>query len=98
MKERLRDEGMKRRRKWEGSPCFSFLKILIFKRFYFYLFDTECERERVWAGGRADGDTGSPLAGSPMQDLIPGHWDHDLNQRQTLNQLSHAYAPKNSIF
>ena len=23
--------------------------------------------------------------GSLMQDLIPGPWDHDLSQRQTLN-------------
>ena len=28
-----------------------------------------------------------------MQGLIPGPWDHDLNQRLMLNQLSHPGAP-----
>jgi len=33
-------------------------------------------------------------AGSPMWDLIPGPWDHDLSRRQTLDPLSHPGAPK----
>ena len=34
-------------------------------------------------------------AGSLMQGLITGPWDHDLSQRQTLNWLSHPGAPGN---
>ena len=33
-------------------------------------------------------------AGSPMWGLIPGPWDHDLSQRQLLNQLSHPDTPR----
>ena len=33
-------------------------------------------------------------ARSLMWDSIPGHWDHDLSQRQTFNQLSHPGTPK----
>ena len=33
-------------------------------------------------------------SGSLMWDLIPGPWDHDLSQRQTLYQLSHPDTPK----
>ena len=32
-------------------------------------------------------------AGSLTQGSIPGPWDHDLSQRQMLNQLSHPGAP-----
>ena len=36
--------------------------------------------------------------GSLTQGSILGPWDHDLSQRQTLNQLSHSGAPSLSIF
>ena len=32
-----------------------------------------------------------------MWDLIPGPWDHDLSQRQMLNQLSHPGAPIHAL-
>ena len=32
-----------------------------------------------------------------MRGLIPGPWDYDLSQRQTLNQLSHSGAPEMGI-
>ena len=48
----------------------------------FYLFIHEKHRER----GRDIGKGRSRLpAGNLMWDLIPGPWDHDLSQRQTLN-------------
>ena len=34
----------------------------------------------------------SPMAGTPMWSLIPRSLDHDLSQRQLLNQLSHPGA------
>ena len=46
--------------------------------FFKILFIHQRHRE----GGRAIGSGGE--AGSP-QDSIPGSWDHDLSQRQTLN-------------
>ena len=36
-------------------------------------------------------------AGSPMWDLIPRPWVHDLSWRQTLNQLSHPGAPEEGL-
>jgi len=33
------------------------------------------------------------LSREPDVGLIPGPWDHDLSQRQTLNQLSHPGVP-----
>ena len=63
--------------------------------FYFlkdftYLF----EREDTQAGRVAEGEK---LGGSSTWSLIPGPQDHDLNWKQTLNQLSHPDA-STSIF
>ena len=55
-----------------------------------YLFD----RERAQAGGAAG--RGRRRAGSLTWGSIPGHWDHDLSGRQTLNRLSHPGAPANT--
>ena len=52
-----------------------------------YLFGRE--RGRAQAGGAA----GRGRSRSPMQGSILGFWDHDLSQRQMLNQLSHPGAP-----
>ena len=63
---------------------------LFFKRFDLF------ERERTQPGGwQAEGEGGadSPQSRDLMRSLIPGPWDHDLSQRQTLNQLSHPDAP-----
>uniref|UniRef100_A0A452VL31 SCAN box domain-containing protein n=1 Tax=Ursus maritimus TaxID=29073 RepID=A0A452VL31_URSMA len=46
----------------------------------------------------SSGEADSPLSRSPMQDSIPGPWDHDLSRRQTLHRLSHPGAPRNSTF
>ena len=55
---------------------FFFLK----KRFYLFMRDRERERGRGFGRGRSRFP-----AGSLMRDLIPGPWDHDLSQTQTLN-------------
>ena len=56
--------------------CF-FLKMILF-----YLFIHERHGER----GRDNGRGRSKLpAGSQVRDSIPGHQDHDFNQRQRLN-------------
>ena len=65
------------------------IKISLFKKdLFIYLFIWERaqqkEREREKQTPR--------WAGSPMQGLIPGPWDHDLSQRQMLNRLSHPGA------
>ena len=44
--------------------------------------------------GRVRGEVTPHWAGSLTQGSIPGCQDHDLSQRQTLNQLSHPGAPK----
>ena len=47
-------------------------------------------------GGRGteeEGEADSLLSGELMQDLIPGPWDDEPRQRQTLNQLSYPGAP-----
>ena len=39
-----------------------------------------------WAEGEGEAD--SPLSKELMRGLIAGPWDHDLSQRQMLNQLN----------
>ena len=59
-----------------------------FKKYFIYLFDRE--REHAQVGGAAEGAAeGEREAGSPKWG-----WNHDLSQRQMLNQLSHPGAPK----
>jgi len=58
---------------WLPTLFLSFLK-----RFYLFMRDTEREADT----GR--GRSRLPV-GSPMQDLIPGLWDHALSRRQTFN-------------
>ena len=57
----------------------------------------EIDRERVRASierGEGQREKQTPhRAGSPMWDPIPGLQDHDLSQRQLLNQLSHPGTP-----
>ena len=63
---------------------FFFLKI--FKN----LFDRERSQVGREAGRERERRKQAPRgAESPMRDLIPGPWDHDLSQRQWLNPLSH---------
>ena len=61
------------------DPSFFFFP----QRFYLLIDERNTERRR---------DTGRRIsrlpAGSLRQDSIPGPWDHDLSQRQVLNQVS----------
>ena len=54
---------------------------------------------RAPAGGEvgAEGEAGSLLSREPDVGLIPGPRDHDLSQRQTLDQLNHPGVPKSGI-
>ena len=49
---------------------------------------------RAQTGGAAEEEAGYPLSRKPDAGPIPGPQDHDLTQRQTLNQLSHPGAPQ----
>ena len=71
-----------------SQPCFSSYAIPVFPFFFFflflrfYLFINEIHIERCRDKGR--GRSRLPT-GNPMQDSIPGPWDHALGQRQMLN-------------
>ena len=58
-----------------------------FPKDFIYLFDRE--KARTQAGGEVD----PQLSREPDVRLDPGTWDHDPNQRQTLDQLSHPGTP-----
>ena len=45
--------------------------------------DTERDRDRDIGRGRS-----RLFARSPMQDLIPGTWDHNLGQRETYSNCA----------
>ena len=71
----------------ESQTLISCASQILQKWYYFILFykilsiySWEAQRERQRHRGRSR----LPV-GSPMWDLIPGPWDHDLSQRQTLN-------------
>ena len=59
-----------------------------FLKDFIYLFEGDCER-----AAEREGEADSPLSREPDMGSIPGPWDHDLNQRQTLYQLSHLGTP-----
>ena len=68
--------------------------IIINLHFYFFLFLFDREREREGtsrqSGRQKEREKQAPhWGGSLMQGSVPGLWDHDLSQRQTLNRLSH---------
>ena len=68
-----------------------FLKILI----HIFLKDLIYLREHEQRGGaEREGEADSSLSPvqDSLQDSILGPWNHDLSQRQTLNQLSHSGA------
>ena len=68
---------------------------LVLKHFlkdFIYLF----KKQRKQREGEKVKQT-TPWAQSPTQGSIPGPWDHDLNQCQMFNQLSHPGATKQSI-
>ena len=80
------------RRWWSLSESVNLIPFLKKKNDFIYLRETEREsmsRER---------EKQTPYwAGSQIQSLISGLWDHDLSWRQAVNQLSHPGAPKNLI-
>ena len=51
--------------------------------------DTHSKGESAVVGGVGEGEAGSPLKREPHVGLAPGPWDHDLSQREMLNQRSH---------
>ena len=57
----------------------------------------ESSSERVQAGGGPEGEAGFPLSREPNVGLDP-RWDHDLSQRQPINQISHLSAPHFRFF
>ena len=59
---------------------FCFCYFSFFKRLYLFIRDMEREAETGRVKGRLP-------AGSLMWDSLPGPQDHDLSQRQTLNQV-----------
>ena len=60
------------------------------KRFYLFI----CEREHECGGWtEGEGQADIPLSREPDVGLNPKIWDHDLSQRETLNQLSHPGNP-----
>ena len=61
---------------------------------FFFFLDFIYLREHEWGKGpEGEGKKTPHWAGSLMWGFIPGPRDHDLNQRQTLNWLSHLRAP-----
>ena len=58
--------------------------MILFKKISFIYLTQE---ERAQAGGgrqQAEGEAVFPLSKEPNMGLIPGSWDYDLSQRQTL--------------
>ncbi|XP_077702424.1 rho GTPase-activating protein 10 isoform X2 [Canis aureus] len=54
---------------------------------FIYLTEREKKSTSRWNSRQREREKKTP--GSPMWGSIPGTWDHDLSQRQTLNQLSY---------
>ena len=62
------------------------INLKFLKRFNLFIHERrerEKEKER-----ETEGEVGSLWRRSPMWDLIPGPWDHDLSQRQMLSHLA----------
>ena len=75
------------------SPTFFFLKDLL----CIYLWKRVSERERgSTSRGERQRETEKQIprwTGTPNRVSIPRRWDHDLNQRQALNWVSHPGVP-----
>ena len=83
-------------------PFLSITTNLFFFFFKDFIYLTEREREyphkqgeqhRERGRGGERGEVNSLLSREFPQGSIPGPWDHDLNQRRTLNQLNPQGAP-----
>ena len=75
------------------NKLFPFL-FIFFKILFIYL----RARQRDWVGGGVEGEREAPCwARSLLQGSNPGLQDHDLNHRQTLNQLSHPGIPEQKL-
>lgn len=73
------------------SSWFAWHGLRLFLRFYLFIY----LRESTSRGRVAEGETESSLSREPHTTLgsIPGPQNHDLSQRQMLNQLSHPCTP-----
>ena len=78
--------------RWVWGDCVLF--DCLFKILFIYLTERESMREHKHGELQREREKQTPCwAGSPMWCSIPGPWDHNLNQRQTLNQLSLPGSP-----
>ena len=64
------------------DTVFTFFSLPTLKDF---IHETPRERQRYREADREAAGKNGLHAGSPMWDLIPGPWDHDLSQRWTLS-------------
>ena len=76
------------KKQWSG------LKLKFLKRFYL----SEREREQQSNSGEEREKQIPCWVGSLMRGSIPGPQDHDLSQKQRVNQLSHPDTPKKIHF
>ena len=60
-------------------------------------FDRESQNTGRQSSRQRQREESPRQAESLMRGSIPGLWDHDVNQSQMLNQLSHLGAPKDTI-
>ena len=75
----------------QNSHIFMYRFFFFFKILFIYL--TEREHKQGKQQTEGEREAGSPLSREPDGDSVPGHWDHDLSWRQTLNQLSYPGVP-----
>lgn len=61
----------------------------LFFKILFYFFEAEREHEQKRGRGKEEWEADSPLTREPDVWLDPSSWDHELSQRQMVNQLSH---------
>jgi len=60
--------------------------VFFFKIFKIYSFERDTEREHKQGERQRERKKQTPCsAGSPTWGSIPGPWDHDLSQKQTLS-------------
>ena len=83
--------------------CFqvSFCHIVVpflFKTFIYWERESEWEKEKEQGQRQRGREKQTPhWAESPMWASIPGLWNHDLSQWQTLNRLSPPWAPRTVV-
>ena len=76
----------------------SFHLTTFFFKDFIYLFQRKREREYMREHKQGERQREEQTPHSAMWGSIPGPWDHDLSQTQTLYQLRHAGAPHSHSF